>query len=248
MCVAGCAPGRPRARAEVRVVELPPGAERAYAAVASRFDRTEAMDVVDFMQRYWRVSGNPGFNASIDHLRDRLRSAGFTDVPDGNTPAVWVEAYPKDVLQWGSVPHDEKLGAFGFKASGRAADRLRAALKHNDRLQVRVEIDSSFYTGPARSLVAEIPGRTRPAERIVIAAHVQEPGANDNASGCATLYGLEGQVIAAWLKWYGEALDSIATLPASGSTPSLLARIAAAKRSLELAPSAKKKAAHEGRP
>ncbi len=28
----------------------------------------------------------------------------------------------KDVLQWGSVPYDEKLKAFGFKASWRAAD------------------------------------------------------------------------------------------------------------------------------
>ena len=39
----------------------------------------------------------------------------------------------------------------------------------------------------ARTLVAEIPGRTAPNERIVLAAHVQEPGANDNASGVATL-------------------------------------------------------------
>ena len=37
-----------------------------------------------------------------------------------------------------------------------------------------------------RTLVAEIPGRTAPDERVVIAAHVQEPGANDNASGVAT--------------------------------------------------------------
>jgi Zn-dependent M28 family amino/carboxypeptidase len=38
-----------------------------------------------------------------------------------------------------------------------------------------------------RLVVAEIPGRERPDERIVMVAHVQEPGANDNASGCATL-------------------------------------------------------------
>jgi Zn-dependent M28 family amino/carboxypeptidase len=36
-------------------------------------------------------------------------------------------------------------------------------------------------------LIAEIPGTTLPGERVVIAAHVQEPGANDNASGSATL-------------------------------------------------------------
>ena len=40
---------------------------------------------------------------------------------------------------------------------------------------------------PVRTLVAEIPGRVAPDERVVLAAHVQEPGANDNASGVATL-------------------------------------------------------------
>jgi hypothetical protein len=38
-----------------------------------------------------------------------------------------------------------------------------------------------------RSLVAEIPGAVKPQERVLLVAHVQEPGANDNASGCATL-------------------------------------------------------------
>jgi aminopeptidase YwaD len=55
---------------------------------------------------------------------------------------------------------------------------------------VRVDIASTFHDGPHRTLVAEIPGSTHPGERIVIAAHVQEPGANDNASGCATLLSL----------------------------------------------------------
>jgi aminopeptidase YwaD len=51
---------------------------------------------------------------------------------------------------------------------------------------VRITVTSRFSTNPVRSLIAEIPGRVVPEERIVIAAHVQEPGANDNASGVAT--------------------------------------------------------------
>ena len=57
-------------------------------------------------------------------------------------------------------------------------------------MTLRVDIESSFYESPNRTLVAEIPGRSRAAERIVMVAHVQEPGANDDASGCGTLYGL----------------------------------------------------------
>jgi Zn-dependent M28 family amino/carboxypeptidase len=62
---------------------------------------------------------------------------------------------------------------------------------------MRVTIDSSFYDGPNRTLVAEITGRTRPNERIVMVAHVQEPGANDDGSGCGTLYGLARALLAA---------------------------------------------------
>jgi len=90
-----------------------------------------------------------------------------------------------DILQWGSIPYDEARKGFGFKASPRAAARLRAAGREG--ATVRVRIASTFASGPVRTLVAEIPGRAVPDERVVIAAHVQEPGANDNASGVATL-------------------------------------------------------------
>ena len=91
-----------------------------------------------------------------------------------------------DVLQWGSIPLDQSGTAFGFKASRRAAETLRAALATGPQ-RVRVEVVSSFANKPERTLVYEIPGRSLPAERIVIAAHLQEPGAGDNASGVATL-------------------------------------------------------------
>jgi aminopeptidase YwaD len=273
---------------------LPSVAERAYRVVSTRFDRAATMDVVAFMQQYWRLAANPGFNASIDHIRDRLQTAGLPVVrvdefPNGgpgwdysrgrvtldgetepllsrehdrvalainsfSTPAggltarivdvgagragdfagkdvkgavvlgdaglgaLWRDAVrsraaagvisteiapyirpddpakmdedQKNVLQWGNVPYDDTLRAFGFKASWRATARLRAALQKDPRARVRVEIISSFHVGPNRTLVAEIPGAVRPDERIVLAAHLQEPGANDNASGAATLFAL----------------------------------------------------------
>jgi hypothetical protein len=43
---------------------------------------------------------------------------------------------------------------------------------------------------------------------------------------------VEAQVIAAWIKWYGEALDSVATLSTTPASPALLERIKAAKESL----------------
>ena len=60
------------------VRRIPPSGERAYQAVSSRFDAASALEVVSFMDQYWRLAGNPGFNASIDHIRERLVDAGFT--------------------------------------------------------------------------------------------------------------------------------------------------------------------------
>jgi hypothetical protein len=91
-----------------------------------------------------------------------------------------------DVLQWGGIPFDESLRSFGFKATPRVAARLRDALAKGPA-DVHVDIETMFHRRPNRTLVAEIPGRSRPEERVVLAAHVQEPGANDNASGCGTL-------------------------------------------------------------
>ncbi len=282
--------------------EIPPAAERAYRAIAARFDARAAVDVVSFMQQYWRIAGNPGFNASLDGIRDRLTAAGFSSSTASDGPTIRVEEFPnngrgwdyrsgtvefeergeapllsrerdrvslainsfstppegiraplvdvaggtaadfagrdikgavvlgdaplgrlwqeavkrrgaagvistdiahyirpadpeamseeqRDVLQWGSVPYDAEAKAFGFKAPWRAAARMRERLKQGPVI-VRVRIEATFYDGPTRTLVAEIPGRSRPAERIVMVAHVQEPGASDNASGCATLYAL----------------------------------------------------------
>ena len=91
-----------------------------------------------------------------------------------------------NVLQWGSIPFDEGHRSFGFKATPRAARRMREALLAGP-VSVRVDIDATFHRGANRTLIAEIPGTARAEERVVLVAHVQEPGANDNASGSGTL-------------------------------------------------------------
>jgi hypothetical protein len=90
------------------------------------------------------------------------------------------------ILQWSSIPYDESHKGFGFKSTPHAASVLRRALA-SAPARVHVEVASTFSNAPERTLVAEIPGRSLAAERIVVTAHVQEPGASDNASGVATL-------------------------------------------------------------
>lgn len=281
---------------------LPKQAETIYRTVSARFQAGRAMEVVTFMDRYWRLPGNTGFDATIDHLEAGLREAGFREgAPTASSGAVFhVDEYPNggngwesvraemtivdaasgktpepvfdpvvdyialcmnsfstpaggviapliyvgngtdassyeavnvkgavvlgdgpmrvlfaqavrqrgaigvisaarppkytrpdqspEVFQWGGVPYDEAARAFGFVASPLVAGRLKARLRAG-AVSVKTTIDTRFRPGAAgRYLVAEIPGRTVPDERVVLVAHIQEPGANDDASGCGTMY------------------------------------------------------------
>jgi aminopeptidase YwaD len=242
------------------------------------FDRREAMTTVELASKHWRLPGNEGYDATLDHVAKRVGTTQF-EVAEGPSAgwdhsvgtlslvkpgqpdqvilskarerlALAINSYSTngtveaplvdvgrgqaadfegkdvkgavvigdadlgglfrqavvqrgalgvistslaryisddpDVLQWGSIPRDAERKAFGFKASRRADETLRAALKTGPQ-RVKVEVVSTFAEKPERTLIHEIRGTTLPDERIVIVAHVQEPGANDNASGVATL-------------------------------------------------------------
>src|SRR4029079_10616118 len=123
-------------------------------------------------------------------------------------PARFTSADQRDVFQWGSVPYDEGRRAFGFKSSWRAATRMRERLESGP-VRLKVTIASTFSTGPNRMLIAEIPGTVKPSERIVMVAHIQEPGANDDGSGCGTLLALATALHRA---------IAVGTLPAPGRT------------------------------
>src|SRR6476660_5370647 len=91
------------------VQQLPATTERAYRALASRFDEKNALSVVSFMDQYWRLAGNPGFNASIDHIRDRLVAAGFTAATTAAPATVRVDEFPNTGRGW-----DYRVGTLQF--------------------------------------------------------------------------------------------------------------------------------------
>jgi hypothetical protein len=90
-------------------------------------------------------------------------------------------------IQFTSIAYDSSRQAFGMPISFAAREQLNAALAAGP-VTLHVMTKSRF-TQPATELaiVAEIRGSKFPGERWVWSAHVQEPGANDNASGVGTL-------------------------------------------------------------
>lgn len=67
-----------------------------------------------------------------------------------------------------------------------AKEKLKAAcLKGSTKLKVNIE--TKIYQAEELTIIANLKGSEKPDERFVFSAHVQEPGANDNASGVGTL-------------------------------------------------------------
>jgi len=150
---------------------------------------------------------------------DKANVAGKIVLADGNVGRVFAEAVQKrgalgvltyslpaytkpeihrNSIQFGSIPFDSAKRSWGILLSKNAESRLRAALAKGPAV-VRVMTESKMYPSDELTLVAEVHGSTVPSERFVLSAHVQEPGANDNASGVGDLSEM-ARVLAALVK------------------------------------------------
>lgn len=90
-------------------------------------------------------------------------------------------------IQFSGIGFDSTKKTWGIVLSFDARRQLNAALAAGP---VRLHVETkSHFVHPATELaiVAEVRGSAKPDERFVYSAHVQEPGANDDASGVGAL-------------------------------------------------------------
>ncbi|MEL6715650.1 MAG: hypothetical protein AAFP86_17850, partial [Planctomycetota bacterium] len=87
-----------------------------------------------------------------------------------------------DAIKFASAPRGVELPV--GQISERVRQRLEAA---PPGARARFHARAGRSRRPLRVLVAEVVGATRPGEAVVVASHVQEPGAGDNAAGAAGL-------------------------------------------------------------
>ncbi|OQP46703.1 M28 family peptidase [Niastella populi] len=90
-------------------------------------------------------------------------------------------------IQFQGIGYTDSLRQkWGILLSYAAKERLKTALAKGT-VTVKVVVNTKIYTSEELTLVANVRGKKRPDERFVFSAHVQEPGANDNASGVGAL-------------------------------------------------------------
>lgn len=265
--------------------------EEGFKLTRAGFKEKNAFETTKFVEQYFRVPGNTGFNASIHYVENILRQAGFVEqkgneletpltyriekramkqatweplaasigiigepmpllsfqtnrnmipINCGSTPAEGVSAeviyIPKITtaeiekmdlkgkilfsetnpsrliniaakagaigvlgysmptytqpekhqtsIQFGSIGTDSPIWALFLSYA--AKEKLKKACL-NGSPKLKVNIQTKRYQAEELTLVANVKGSVNPDERFVFSAHVQEPGANDNASGVGTL-------------------------------------------------------------
>lgn len=119
-------------------------------------------------------------------FRDAVQARGAVGVLSHGIPAFNQPQRYQDAISFGSIPLDSTRRGFGIRLSFAARQELERAFAAGP-VRVRVTVNTRIYESEELTLVAEVHGRTHPDERFVFSAHVQEPGANDNASGVGVL-------------------------------------------------------------
>lgn len=100
-------------------------------------------------------------------------------VPKYNQPEIHQTS-----ISFGSM--QANAGIWSLLLSYGVKEKLKAACLKG-KVELKVNIETKIYQAEELTIVANVKGSVNPNERFVYSAHVQEPGANDNATGVGTL-------------------------------------------------------------
>jgi aminopeptidase YwaD len=119
---------------------------------------------------------------SVGRLSSEARKRGAIGVLAYAMPAYTQPETHRTSIQFSSISADADAKPWGLLLSYDAREALQRALAAGP-VRVRVMTRSRFSQSVERTVIADVRGSAKPNERFVFSAHVQEPGANDNASG-----------------------------------------------------------------
>ncbi|MEZ4945455.1 MAG: M28 family peptidase [Cyclobacteriaceae bacterium] len=111
--------------------------------------------------------------------------AGAIGIITYDNPAYLQPEKNKTSIQFRRLPYDEKYKTWGIALSYEAKEKLKQAIAAGP-VKVKVDITTKIYPSEELTVVANVKGASLPKESLVFSAHIQEPGANDNATGVGT--------------------------------------------------------------
>jgi aminopeptidase YwaD len=133
------------------------------------------------------VSAQPG--AVQDLAVGKFAAAGIVSYAQ-NQKTAW-SGENLDAIRWGHLETFSTNKTFGFMVSLRTARGFQERLAKGGKITLHAVVKAGQHAGNYEVVTATIPGANPKlkVEEIVFSCHLdhQRPGANDNASGCATI-------------------------------------------------------------
>ncbi len=133
------------------------------------------------------VAAQPG--AAMPLAVDKFGAAGMVSYAQNQRQAWWGE--DENLVRWGHLDSFSATKTFAFMVSLKRARAFRQRLERGERILLEAKVEAGRRAGFYDVVTATIPGTddTLRNEEIVFSCHLdhQRPGANDNASGCATI-------------------------------------------------------------
>jgi hypothetical protein len=142
--------------------------------------RDEDYERIDVEGRIVLTTASPG-----RAVRDAVMRRGAVGVLSFNLPAYNDAANHVESITFHMIAPDPSGDAWALSLSHRAYTTIRERLAAG-ATSATVHVSTKRYTRDERVIIAEVRGTSHAHERFVFSAHVQEPGANDNATGMAT--------------------------------------------------------------
>ncbi|WP_316785521.1 M28 family peptidase [Pedobacter frigiditerrae] len=123
-------------------------------------------------------------DAAAGRLISMAAKAGAIGVMGYSVPKYNQPEKHQTSISFGSMPAN--AGIWSLFLSYGVKEKLKAACLKG-KVELKVNIETKIYKAEELTIVANVKGSVKPDERFVYSAHVQEPGANDNATGVGTL-------------------------------------------------------------
>ena len=99
-----------------------------------------------------------------------------------NNPAYLQPEKNVTSIQFRSLPFDATQKPWAIALSYEAKEKLKSKLAKG-KVKVKAKVNTKIYPSEELTIIADIRGSELPKESMVFSAHIQEPGANDNATG-----------------------------------------------------------------
>jgi aminopeptidase YwaD len=135
-----------------------------------------------------------------------LGAAGIVSYAQ-NQPTAW-SGEDESLVRWGHLDSFSPTNTFAFMVSLKQARNFQARLAAGEVVRLQATVKAQRHPGNYEIVTATIPG-SDPAladQQIAFTCHLDHPrpGANDNASGCATIL----EVAPSWLPTLGRCRSS----------------------------------------